>query len=453
MQVTETGSEGLKREFRVVVPAGEMDGKVAARLEELKGRVRINGFRPGKVPLDHLRRVYGRAVMAETIESTVREANSSIASERGLKLAMDPKVTLPSEEDAVKAMVDGRADLAFTVEMEVLPTIELADFKGIALEKLVVEVTEAEIDEAIDRIAQQNRPYADKGEGARAEDGDRVTISFVGTIDGVQFEGGKGEDIPVDLGSKTFLPGFEEQLIGIKAGEARTVTATFPANYGKADLAGKEASFEVTAKSIESPGEAKGGDELATTLGIESMAKLRDAVRDRIAQEHGAASRRRIKRALLDALDAQHRFDLPPTLAEEEFQNVWKTVVSDLEAQGRTLADETTDENEAKAEYRRIAERRVRLGLVLAEIGERNNIKVTDEEVSRAVVERARQFPGQEQRLWEFYRSNPSALASLRAPIYEEKVVDFLLELAKVTEKKVTREELYKEDESDTQAA
>lgn len=453
MQVTETGSEGLKREFRVVVPAGEMDGKVAARLEELKGRVRINGFRPGKVPLDHLRRVYGRAVMAETIESTVREANSSIASERGLKLAMDPKVTLPSEEDAVKAMVDGRADLAFTVEMEVLPTIELADFKGIALEKLVVEVTEAEIDEAIDRIARQNRPYADKGEGARAEDGDRVTISFVGTIDGVQFEGGKGEDIPVDLGSKTFLPGFEEQLIGIKAGEARTVTATFPANYGKADLAGKEASFEVTAKSIESPGEAKGGDELATTLGIESMAKLRDAVRDRIAQEHGAASRRRIKRALLDALDAQHRFDLPPTLAEEEFQNVWKTVVSDLEAQGRTLADETTDENEAKAEYRRIAERRVRLGLVLAEIGERNNIKVTDEEVSRAVVERARQFPGQEQRLWEFYRSNPSALASLRAPIYEEKVVDFLLELAKVTEKKVTREELYKEDESDTQAA
>lgn len=449
MQVTETHSEGLKHEFRVVVPASDLDSKLSSRLEELKGRVRINGFRPGKVPIDHLKRIYGRAVMAETIEEAVRDANNSIASEHGFKLAVEPKVTLPTEEGEVKAMVEGKADLSYTVAMEVLPRIELADFKGLELEKLAAEVSDAEVDEALQRVVDQNRPFQPKDESAGAEKGDKLTVSFVGRIDGEPFEGGTADDIAVEIGSGSFIPGFEEQLAGAKSGETRTVTATFPPNYLNAALAGKTAQLEVVVKSIEAPGPVSVDDEFAKSLGLESLDKLKQAIKDRLAQEHAAVTRRRLKRSLLDQLDERHRFDLPPTMVEEEFQNVWRTVLGDLQSQGRTLADENTTEEAAQAEYRKIAERRVRLGLVLAEIGEKNNIKVSDEEVTRAVVERARQLPGQEQRVWEYYRNNPNALASLRAPIYEEKVVDFLLELAHVAEKKVTRDELYKEDEGE----
>ena len=449
MQVTQTLSEGLKREFRVVVPANDLDSRVNTRLDEMKDQVRINGFRPGKVPVGHLKRLYGRSVMAETIEATVRDANAKIVSDNNLRLAMEPQVKLPTEEGAINALVEGKADLDYSVAMEILPKIELADFKEIKLERLTTEATEAEIDEAIGRIADQNRPYLPKGEAAAAASGDKVTISFTGTIDGTPFEGGTGEDIAVVIGSNSFIPGFEEQLIGIKAGEDRTVKASFPPNYMKADLAGKEAEFAVTAKSVDAPGEVKVDDEFAKQLGMESIAKLRDAVKDRIAREHAGASRNRLKRQLLDALDERHQFDLPPTLVEQEFDNVWQTVEGDLKSQGRTFADEGTTEEAAKADYRKIAERRVRLGLVIAEIGDKNQIKVTDEEVQRAIVERARQFPGQEQHVWEYYRNNPQAVASLRAPIYEEKVVDFLTELTKVTEKKVTREELYNEDDDE----
>ena len=452
MQVTETLSDGLKREFRVVVPANDLDSKVNTRLDELKDQVRINGFRPGKVPVGHLKRLYGRSVMAETIEAAVRDANAKIVSDNNLRLAMEPQVKLPTEEDAINAVVEGKADLDYSVAMEVLPKIELADFKDIKLERLTAEVAEAEIDEAIGRIADQNRPFLPKAEGAEAASGDKVTISFTGTIDGAPFEGGTGEDIAVVIGSNSFIPGFEEQLIGIKAGENRTVKALFPQNYLKADLAGKEAEFAVTAKSLDAPGEVKIDDDFAKQLGMESLAKLRDAVKDRIAREHAGASRNRLKRQLLDALDERHKFELPPTLVSQEFDNVWQTVEGDLKQQGRTFADEGTTEEAAKADYRKIAERRVRLGLVIAEIGDKNQIKVTDEEVQRAIVERARQFPGQEQQVWEYYRNNPQAVASLRAPIYEEKVIDFLIELTKVTEKKVTREELYKEDDEDKPA-
>jgi trigger factor len=452
MQVTETLSDGLKREFRVVVPANDLDSKVNTRLGELKDTVRINGFRPGKVPVGHLKRLYGRSVMAEAIEAAVRDANAKIVSDNNLRLAMEPQVKLPTEEEAIKAVVDGKADLDYSVAMEILPKIELADFKDIKVERLVTEVTDAEIDEAIGRIAEQNRPFLPREDGVAAQSGDKVTVSFTGTIDGAPFEGGTGEDIAVVIGSNSFIPGFEEQLTGIKAGETRTIKASFPTNYLKAELAGKEAAFEVTAKSIDLPGEVTTDDAFAKQLGMESLAKLRDAVKDRITREHAGASRTKLKRQLLDALDERHKFELPPTLVEQEFQNVWQTVEGDLKSQGRSFADEGTSEEEAKTEYRKIAERRVRLGLVIAEIGDKNQIKVTDEEVQRAVVERARQFPGQEQQVWEYYRNNPQAIASLRAPIYEEKVVDFLLELIKVTEKKVAREELYKEDDDEKPA-
>jgi trigger factor len=447
MQVTETLADGLKREYRVIVPAADLDAKANARLDDLKGRVRINGFRPGKVPVAHLKRVYGRAVMAETIDEAVREANASIVSDKGYKLAMEPKVTLPEAEGEVNAVVEGKADLAYSVAIEILPKIELADFSTISLEKLTAQVADEEVDAAVGKIAEQNRPFLPKGEGAKAETGDKVTVSFKGTIDGQPFEGGTGEDIAVELGSKSFIPGFEEQLAGIAAGETRTVTATFPANYLTKELAGKEASFEVVAKAIEAPGTVALDDEFAKSLGIESLDKLKEAVRSRIAAEHAAESRRKVKRALLDALDERHKIELPPSMVEEEFANVWRTVTSDLEAQKRTFADENTTEEAAKAEYRGIAERRVRLGLVIAEIGARNDIKVTDDEMNRAVVERARQFPGQEQQIWDYYRKSPEAVASLRAPLYEEKVVDFLLELVKASEKTVSREELYRDDD------
>jgi trigger factor len=448
MQVTETLSEGLKREFKVVVPAAELDAKVNVRLDELKDRVRINGFRPGKVPVAHLKRMYGRSTMAEVIDATVRDTNNQIVSERGYKLAADPKVTLPTEQDAVEKLISGQSDLDYTMAVEIVPPIELTDFKTIKLTKLTSEVTDAEVAEAVARISEQNKPFSAKPEGEKAAKDDRVVISFAGTIDGKPFEGGSGDDSVVMIGSNTFIPGFEDQLIGIAAGETRTLKVTFPAHYPKAELAGKDAEFVVTAKSIESPGTVTVDDDFAKSLGLESLVKLREAVKDRIGREHVAMSRQKLKRALLDELDVRHKFEPPPSLVEEEFDRVWKSVLTEMENEKKSFADEDTTEGKAKAEYRAIAERRVRLGLVLAEIGEKNTITVTEDEMSRAVMERARQFAGQEQRVWDYYRQNPQSVAALRAPIYEEKVVDFLLELASVTEKKVAREELYKEDDS-----
>lgn len=447
MQVNETLAEGLRREFQVVVPASELGAKVSERLSELKNRVQIRGFRPGKVPVEHLRRIYGRSVMAETIDAAVQEANAKIVTDNAFRVAMEPKVTLPSQEEEVKALIEGKSDLTYTLALEILPKVELADMRSIKLEKPVAPVEESAIDEAVGRIVQQNRPFAPKGKGAKAEDGDRIVVSFTGTIDGKPFEGGSAEDISVDIGSNSFIPGFEPQLIGMAEGETRTVNVTFPPNYLNTELAGKPAVFEVTAKQVLAPGMVEVNDEFAKSLGLDSIERLRDAIKERLQREHTAASRRRLKRSLLDALDERHRFELPPSLMEEEFANIWRTVVGDLQSQGRTFEDEDTTEEKAREEYRKLAERRVRLGLVLAEIGEKNQIKVADDEIGRAIIERARQFPGQERQVWEYYRKNPQAMAGLRAPIFEEKVVDFLLELAEVSEKQVSREELFADNE------
>ncbi len=453
MQVTETSTEGLKREYRVVVPATDLSTRVNDRLVQMKDQVKINGFRPGKVPVAHLKRVYGRAVMAETIDQMVRETNAKIVTDHGFKLAMDPKITMTEDQEEIERVIEGKTDLAYTVALEVVPAITLADFKTIALEKLTTPVADDEINEALQKIADQNRPFAAKPEDGKAEDGDRVTISFTGTIDGVPFEGGAGEDVPVVIGSKSFIPGFEDQLVGIGTGENRTVTVAFPENYGSPQLAGKTADFAVTAKAVESPGTVTIDDAFAISLGLESLDKLRAAVRDRIAQDYAAASRQKLKRALLDKLDALHKFEAPPTLVEEEYKNVWNTVMSDLKSQNRTFEDEGTTEEKASAEYRAIADRRVRLGLVLAEIGEKNNIKVSDDEMSRALMERIRQYPGREKEVWDFYQKNPGATASVRAPLYEEKVVDFIVELAQVTEKPVSKEELFKDDDVEAPAS
>ncbi len=453
MQVKETVAEGLKHEFQISVPAADLDAKADARLVEMKDKVRLNGFRPGKVPVAHLKKIYGRSVMAEAIDQTIRDANSKLFTERGFRLATEPKITMPTEQKEVEELLSGKSDLTYTVAIEVVPPIALADFKSFKVEKPVADVTDAEVDDAVKRIAEQNRSFADKGEGAKAASGDRVTVSFKGTIDGTAFEGGTAENIPVTIGSNTFIPGFEDQLIGIAPGETRTLKVTFPANYGNKELAGKAAEFETTASKIEAPQELEINDEFAKTLGMESLDKLKQAARERIAAEFAGATRQRVKRILLDRLDEAHRFEAPPTLVDEEFNLMWDSIKSEMEAAGKTFADENTTEEAAKEEYRKIADRRVRLGLVLSEIGEKNKITVTDDEVGRAVIERARQMPGREKEVWDFYRNNANALAQLRAPIYEDKVVDFILELATVTEKKVSREELYKEDEAEKSAA
>jgi trigger factor len=409
--------------------------------------VRINGFRPGKVPVSHLKRMYGRSAMAEVIEATVRDTNSQIVNDLGFKLAGEPKVTLPTEQADVEKLITGQSDLDYTVAVEIVPEIKLADFKSFKLTRVTADVAEDEVDEALTRITDQNKPFNARGEGETAESGDRVTVSYAGTIDGVAFEGGTGDSAPVVIGSNTFIPGFEDQLVGIKAGETRTLKVTFPQHYGSEQLAGKNAEFVVTAKSIETPGKVEVNDEFAKSLGLESIAKLRDAVRERIVQEHAMASRQKLKRGLLDELDKSHKFEPPPSLVEEEFDRVWKSVLQELETEKKTFADENTTEEAAKAEYRAIAERRVRLGLVLAEIGEKNGITVTEEEMKTALMNKVREFPGQEQKVFDYFRQNQQALASLRAPVFEEKVVDFVVELADVTETKVSREELFKEDD------
>lgn len=445
MQVTETRSEGLKREFQVVLPVTELEERLTSELATLKDRVQLKGFRPGKVPVAHLRRVYGRSVMADVVQNAVTEANRKIVDENGLKLANEPQIQFPESKEEVAKAMDAKGDLAFTVAVEVLPSFELADLSDVSVKKQAAAVADAEVDQTIERMARSSRPYRPK-DGEAAE-GDRLVIDFTGTIDGEPFEGGSAQDITLEIGSGSFIPGFEEQLVGAKAGERRAVNAAFPPNYAAAHLAGKAAVFDVTVKEVQAPGELVVDDELAKSFGMESLEKLRDAVRATIQRDYDAQSRRKLKKELLDALDAKYAFDLPQGLVEQEFAAVWSHVEADMKNGNKTFADEGTTEEAARAEYRRIAERRVRLGLVLAQVGERADIKVSDDEVTQALVERVRQYPGQEKQVWEFYRKNPQALAEIRAPLFEEKAVDHVLKQVTVVEEPVSKEELFRDDE------
>ncbi len=447
MNVTETLSQGLKREFQVVLNAADLKTRLDDGLAGLQGKARINGFRPGKVPVGHLRRLYGRSVMADVVQNAVNEANQKIVTDNGLKLAFEPQIKFPEDKDEIEAAMEAKGDLAFTVALEVLPKIEVVDVSDVSLEKPVAEVPEADVDAALERMASQNRNFESKKDGAKAAKGDRLLISFVGTLEGKPFDGGTGSEIPLELGAGQFIPGFEEQLEGVKKGEQRTVSVTFPENYTATHLAGKPAEFTVTVDDVQAPGELKIDDELAKGFGMESLDALKTAIREQIGREFGEQSRRKVKKALLDALDTKYSFELPPTLVEQEFAAVWSQVEADMKNANKTFADENTTEDEARAEYRKIAERRVRLGLVLAEIGEQAKVQIADDEVTQALIARARQFPGQEKEVWEFYRKNPQALAEIRAPIFEEKVVDHLLGQVKVSDKSVSREALFADDE------
>ncbi len=440
MQITETVSEGLRREFKIVVDAADLDARLIGRIEEMKPQVHLKGFRPGKAPTSHLKRSFGKSMMGEIVEAVVSETSQKAITDNALKPAFQPRVELVSALDQV---VEGKSDLEFTIKVDLMPDFDLVDVSKLKVEKLVSDVTDKEVDEAVEKLAENVRTYSARGEGEAAEKNDQVVIDFVGKVDGEEFPGGKAEDFNLALGSGQFIPGFEDQLIGAKAGEERELNVTFPADYPETKLAGKDAVFETKVKEVKKPDPLVIDNALAQKLGLDSIGTLKDRVRDQLKADFARASRMHLKRRILDALDEAHSFSLPPTMVEGEFDAIWRAVEAELQREGKTAADEGKSEEELKKEYHDIAERRVRLGLVLARIGEQNGITIANDEIQRAIMARARQFPGQEQQVFNFYANNPQAQAEIRAPLFEDKVVDFIAELADVSEKTVDRETLF----------
>lgn len=440
MQITETISEPLHREFTVVVGATDLDAKLTGKLAEMQPKIHLKGFRPGKAPVSFLKKTYGKSLMGEIVNDTINESSEQLLKEKEIKPATTPRVDFVNALDIVIA---GKADLEFTMKVDLMPDFALANLSELKAERLVADVSDEAVEESLKRLAESQKSYTDKGAGAAAETGDAITIDFEGKIGGEAFEGGKAEDFDLTLGSGAFIPGFEDQLTGAKAGEERTVTVQFPENYGAANLAGKEAEFAVTVKAVKAPSEVPIDDELAKKVGLESLDVLKERVREQLRGEYARASRTHLKRRILDSLDAAHSFDLPGGMVQAEFDAIWAQVEAELKREGASPEDEGKTEDDLKKEYRGIAERRVRLGLVLAKIGEQNAIAVTQDEVNRALATRARQFPGQEKQVIQYYTGNPQAMAELRVPLFEDKVIDFLGELIEVQDRKVAREILF----------
>jgi trigger factor len=444
MEVTQTKAEGLSRTFAVKVSASELQSKLDARIEEIRPTMNLKGFRPGKVPASHVRKMFGRDLMGEIIDKTVNETNQKAIEDADLRPAGQPDVHLEGEiEDVVK----GEADLSYHMHVDVMPEFEPVDVKTLKVTRPVAEVADEQVEEALKNLAEQNKQYEPRAKTAKAKDGDAVVIDFVGKIDGEPFDGGTAEQQTVVLGSGRFIPGFEEQLVGVKTGEEKNLEVSFPEDYPSKDLAGKAAVFETKVHEVRAPKEAEIDDEFAKGLGLESLEQLTGLIKDQLKGELDQASRNKAKRDLLDRLDEAHSFDLPPNMVEAEFGQIWDQLQREMDAGRVDDADKEKSEDDLKKEYRDIAERRVRLGLVLAEIGRVNNVKITEQEVQQALIQEARQYPGQERQVIEFFQKNPNAMAQLRAPIYEDKVVDYILGEADVTDKTVSREELFKEDE------
>lgn len=448
MQVTETLKEGLKREIKVVIPATDLKAKLEDRLEDAKNKVQIKGFRPGKVPVQHIHKLYGRSFMAEIINEILNETPQTILRERSERSATQPKVNMSEDEQQAEKVLSGNADFDFTLSYEILPAIDLKDTSNISITRHVVEIPNAEIEQQIEKIFSSNRNFTTK-DGA-AEDGDRVTMDFLGKIDGVAFDGGAAEDSPLVLGSNSFIPGFEDQLIGIKAGDEKVITVTFPEDYNADHLAGKVATFDIKAKEVASADAVVIDDEAAKNLGIESLDRLREIVREQMESQYGQMTRQTVKRQILDNLDQDYKFEAPSSLIEAEFNNIWHQITTELKQTGSSFEQEETTEQEARAEYEKLAERRVRLGLVISAIGEKAKIEVTEDELQRAVYTQLQQYPGQEKEIMDFFRRTPDAVANLRAPIFEEKTIDYLLGQINVTDQKVTPEELTAITESET---
>lgn len=434
MQVTELANEGLKRGYAVTVPAAQIAAGRDQRLAAVAKDLKMPGFRPGKVPMAIVKQRYGAAVMSEVLEQLVQETMGKLLADRGLKPAMQPKIEVTKFEDG--------ADLEFKMDLEVLPEITLPDFAAIELERPKAEPAEAEIEGTLKKIAARNRKLEDVAEARPAAKGEVLVCDFTGSIDGVEFEGGKAQDMQIEVAGEGFIPGFTEQLEGMQAGETKVIDVTFPAEYGAAELAGKAAKFEIVAKALKAPVDAPMDDEFAKGLGMESLEKLREEIKTSLQREYDGLSRMKVKRALLDALAAKADFPVPQGMVDGEFEQIWQRVEADLKAGRLDEDDKGKDEETLKADYRAIAERRIRLGLLLSEIGRTNNIQVSAEELRRAAFQEAMKYRDQFKQVLDFFEKNPQAQDSLRAPIFEEKVVDFMLELAKVTDKTVTAEEL-----------
>ena len=445
MQVTETLNEGLKRELKIVVDKADMDSQVTARLEQMRPQLKLNGFRQGKVPMPHIRKMYGKQAMAEVVNEYISKRTGEVLKDRDERPAQQPEISMTEDEKEAEQILSGERDFEFAMSYEVIPEINAPELEKLKLTRHVAEVADKEIDEQIEKIAESSRPYDEKK--GKAAKNDRVTMNYLGKIDGEPFEGGADNDAKLVLGSGMFIPGFEDQLIGAKAGDDTVVKVSFPDEYQAAHLAGKEAEFEVTVSLVEKPGDLEINDELATKLGLESVDKLREAVRGQMEGQFESFTRAKIKRQVLDALDEQTKMELPGKMVEQEFTNIWSQVTTELERAGKTFEDEDTTEEKAKEEYLGLAERRVRLGLVLADIGEKADVQISEEELQQAIFRQVQQYPGQEQEVLNYFREHPDAVAGLRAPLYEDKVVDFIIEKAEVTEETVSQEELMKEEE------
>ncbi|KQX43130.1 trigger factor [Devosia sp. Root436] len=444
MQVTETLNEGLKRKLSVTIPAAALNERLGAKLEELKGQANIKGFRPGKVPLAHIKKMFGRSAMSEVMTDAINSTVSDTLDERKERAAAQPKVDLPDDQAVINDVLDGKADLAFEVEYEVLPPVTLMKLDGIKLDRPVIDITDEEVTAEVNRVFAQNRGYTDKGDEGVVETGDRLGLSFVGKIKGKPFDGGTSDHAHLTVGAGEFIPGFEEQLVGMKKGETREIEVTFPKDYQSDELAGKKAQFEVTILHVDGPNQGDLDDDFAKRLGVENVEAMREAVKTQMEAALASMSRQHVKRQILDALDDGHKFDVPAQLVDAEFNTIWQRVQHEVESHGRSFEDEGTTEEAAREQYRTIAERRVRLGLVVAEIGNQNEVEVTEEEHQQALIAEVRRFPGQEQQVYDYYRKNPQALAGLRAPVFENKVVDFVAEKGTITDKKMTRTELAK---------
>jgi trigger factor len=445
LQIVEKSGEGLNRVYEVRVPATELTEKLEAKIAEITPRLNLKGFRPGKVPPAHIRRIYGKSLMGEVVEQTLSESTQQALDDNKLRPAGQPEMKLESDIEQVLA---GKADLAYELAVEVIPEFEPVDVTTLKLKRPVYEPADAEVDETLADLAKQNRTYEPRtGKTIKAKDGDMVVADFVGRIGGEAFEGGTATDAQIVLGSGQFIPGFEEQLVGAKPGATTTVKVSFPADYGVERLAGQEAEFEVEVKEVRGPVEAPADDEFAKKLGMTDLAALRDALRGQLKSRYESMSRFKLKRALLDQLDEKHDFPLPPKMVDAEFEGIWAQVQAENARQGPAEEDKDKTEDQLKAEYRKIAERRVRLGLVLAELGRKANVELTDNEVLQAAREEAMRYQGQEQQVFDAIRQNPQMMAQLRAPLYEDKVVDRVFEQAKVTDQKVSKEKLLEDDD------
>lgn len=445
MQIVEKSGEGLSRVYGVTIPAKDLSERLEARIVELAPQMNIKGFRPGKVPAAHVRRVHGKALMAEVVQESINESTQKVLDDNKIRPAGEPEL---KPEGDFELVMDGKADLAFEMAVEIMPDFEPVDFGKISLKRPVYEPTEKEVDEAVEELAAQNKTYEPRtGKSVKAKDGDQLVIDFLGKIDGVAFDGGAAEGADLTLGSGQFIPGFEEQLVGAKPGDEVVVKVTFPAEYQAANLAGKDAEFEVKVHEVKAPKAGKADDAFAERLGIENLEKLKELIKANLEQQYTGASRFKLKRALLDVLDEKHDFPLPPKMLEAEFAAIWNQVQADKENGGLPPEDADKSEDQLQGEYRKIAERRVRLGLVLAEIGRVNNVQVTEQELVEAIRQEAMRYGPQAQQVFDMLRQNPNAQAQLRAPIFEDKVVDLIIEKAKVKDEKVSKDELLKEDD------